>query len=102
MQLVRLSKPRSGAKYSLIGYFFAGNRSLSQPCLGGIGAIGLVTARGPTNTGTGRKGIAFRYFDAHQHIIGTERHLQVQAFSTRNVSRSSAQADQFQDGVRCI
>jgi len=41
-------------------------------------------------------------FDAHRHIIGTERHLQVQAFSTRNVSRSSARADQFQDGVRCI
>ncbi len=50
MQLVRLSKPRSGAKYSLISYFFADNRSLSQPCLGGIGTIGLVTARGRTNT----------------------------------------------------
>src|SRR6476646_135746 len=34
MQLARLSKPRSGAKYSLISYFFADNRSLSQPCLG--------------------------------------------------------------------
>jgi hypothetical protein len=41
-------------------------------------------------------------FDAHRHIIGTERYLQVQAFSTRNVSRSSARADQFQDSVRCI
>ena len=30
MQLVRLSKPRSGAKYSLISYFFADNRSLSD------------------------------------------------------------------------
>ncbi len=50
MQLVRLSKPRSGAKYSLISYFFADNRSLSQPCLGGIGAIGLVPACGRTNT----------------------------------------------------
>ena len=27
MQLARLSKPRSGAKYSLINYFFADNRS---------------------------------------------------------------------------
>ena len=49
MQLARLSKPRSGAKYSLISYFFADNRFLSQPSLGGIGAIGLDTARGPTN-----------------------------------------------------
>jgi len=30
MQLVRLSKPRSDAKYSLISYFFADNRSLSR------------------------------------------------------------------------
>jgi hypothetical protein len=36
MQLVRLSKPRSDAKYSLISYFFADNRSLSQRCLEGI------------------------------------------------------------------
>jgi hypothetical protein len=35
-------------------------------------------------------------------IIGLERDLQVQAFSIPNVSRSSARADQFQDGVRCI
>jgi hypothetical protein len=39
MQLVRMSKPRSGAKYSLISYFFADNRSLFQPCLGGIGPL---------------------------------------------------------------
>jgi hypothetical protein len=31
MQFVRLSKPRSGAKYSLISYFFCYNRSPSQP-----------------------------------------------------------------------
>jgi len=37
-----------------------------------------------------------------ERIIGSEHHLQVQAFSTPNVSRSSARADQFQDGVRCI
>jgi len=40
--------------------------------------------------------------DAHQRIIGSERHLQIRAFSTRNMSRSSARTDQFQDGVRCI
>jgi hypothetical protein len=40
--------------------------------------------------------------DAHRQVIGTERHLQAQAFSTRNISRCSARADQFQDGVRCI
>ena len=37
-----------------------------------------------------------------ERIIELGRHLQVQAFSTRNVSRSSARADQFQDGVRCM
>jgi hypothetical protein len=37
-----------------------------------------------------------------ERLIGSERHLQVQAFFTRNISRSSARADQFQDGVRCI
>jgi hypothetical protein len=37
-----------------------------------------------------------------ERIIELGRHLQVRAFSTRNVSRSSARADQFQDGVRCI
>ena len=37
-----------------------------------------------------------------ERIIGSEHHLQVQAFSTPNVSRSSARADQFQDGVRSI
>jgi len=37
-----------------------------------------------------------------ERIIGSEHHLQVQAFSTPSVSRSSARADQFQDGVRCI
>jgi hypothetical protein len=37
-----------------------------------------------------------------ERIIGSQRHLQVQALSTRNVSRSPARADQFQDGVRCI
>ena len=30
MQLVRLSKPRSDEKYSLISYFFADNRSRSE------------------------------------------------------------------------
>jgi uncharacterized protein YuzE len=40
--------------------------------------------------------------DAHRQVIGTERHLQAQAFSTRNISRSSARADQFQHGVRSI
>jgi hypothetical protein len=46
MQLIRLSKPRSGAKYSLISYFFADNRG---PYLNlawqASRAIGLVTAR---------------------------------------------------------
>src|SRR4029077_1061875 len=37
-----------------------------------------------------------------ERIIELGRHLQVRAFSTRNVSRSSARADQFQHGVRCI
>jgi len=37
-----------------------------------------------------------------ERIIELGRHLQVRAFSTRNVSRSSAQAGQFQDGVRCM
>ena len=37
-----------------------------------------------------------------ERIIELGRHLQVRAFSTRNVSRSSARADQFQDGVRWI
>ena len=40
--------------------------------------------------------------DTHRQVIGTQRHRQAQAFSTRNVSRSSVRADQFQDGVRCI
>jgi hypothetical protein len=37
-----------------------------------------------------------------ERVIGSERHPQIRAFSTRNMSRSSARADQFQDGVRCI
>jgi hypothetical protein len=37
-----------------------------------------------------------------ERIIELERHLQVRAFSTRKVSRSSARADQFQGGVRCM
>jgi hypothetical protein len=37
-----------------------------------------------------------------ERIIGSERHPQIRAFSTRNMSRYSARADQFQDGVRCI
>jgi len=56
MQLVRLSKPRSSPKYSLISYFFADNRSLSHPRLGGIGAIGLVAPCGRTNTELVEKG----------------------------------------------
>ena len=50
MQFVRLSQPRSGAKYSLISYFLP----TIGPCLclawEGIGAIGLATACGRTNT----------------------------------------------------
>jgi|SRR6478609_5980317 len=163
MQLVRLSKPRSGPKYSLISYFFADNRSLSQPCLGGIGAIGLVTPCGRTNAELAEKGPCGRMFeDARdnllneqgirerrcqssgaqrteavavrvgvesdqlhhrtrreafaraelrklhaanansQRIVGSERHPQIQPLFTRNMSRSSARADQFQDRVRCI
>ena len=37
-----------------------------------------------------------------ERIIELGRHLQVRAFSTRNVSRSSAQAGQFEDGIRCM
>jgi hypothetical protein len=37
-----------------------------------------------------------------ERIIELRSDLQVQAFSARNVSRSSTRADQFQDGVRCI
>jgi len=36
-----------------------------------------------------------------ERIIELGRHLQVRAFSTLNVSRSSAQAGQFEDGIRC-
>jgi hypothetical protein len=36
-----------------------------------------------------------------ERIIGSERHPQIQPLFTRNMSRSSARADQFQDGVRC-
>jgi hypothetical protein len=73
VQLVRLSKPRRGAKYSLISYFFAGIRSLSQPCLGCIGAIGLVTGCGPTNTGTGRKGRRGRTFEGARDNLLNEQ-----------------------------
>jgi hypothetical protein len=162
MQLVRLSKPRSSPKYSLFSYFFADNRSLSQPCLGGIGAIGLVTPCGGTNTelvekercgrtsegardnllneqgarerrcqssgaqrteavgvrvGAGsdqlhhrarREAFACRTAETsrgkcqQERIVGSERHPQIQQLFTRNMSRSSARADQFQDRVRCI
>jgi hypothetical protein len=40
--------------------------------------------------------------DTHRQVIGPDRHLQAQASSTRNISRSSAQADQLQHGVRSI
>ena len=45
MQLVRLSKPRSGAKYSLINYFLPTIGPVSA-LLGSHWAIGLVTACG--------------------------------------------------------
>jgi len=37
-----------------------------------------------------------------ERIVGSERHPQMQPLFTRNMSRSSARADQFQDRVRCI
>jgi hypothetical protein len=49
-QLVRLSKPRSAAKYSLISYFLPTIGPCLSLALGGIGAIGLVTPCGRTNT----------------------------------------------------
>jgi hypothetical protein len=44
----------------------------------------------------------FADLDAHRQVIGSERHLQIQAFFTRNTSRASARADQFQHGVHSI
>jgi hypothetical protein len=37
-----------------------------------------------------------------ERIIGSERRPQIQPLFTRNMSGSSARADPFQDGVRCI
>jgi hypothetical protein len=37
----------------------------------------------------------------NERIVGSERHPQIQPLFTRNMSRSSARADQFQDRVRC-
>jgi hypothetical protein len=50
MQLVRLSKPRSAAKYSLNSYLFLPTIGPCLALLGGIRAIGLVIACGRTNT----------------------------------------------------
>jgi len=88
MQLVRLSKPRSGAKYSAA--------SGLPP-----GATNYITADGAKRLREELQNLRAANANS-ERIIGSEHHLQVQAFSTPNVSRSSARADQFQDGVRCI
>jgi hypothetical protein len=65
------------------------------------GGINYITARGAKRLPEELQNLRAKNANS-ERIIGSERHLQVQAFSTRNVSRSSARADQFQDGVRCI
>jgi hypothetical protein len=65
------------------------------------GATSYVTARGAKRLRDELQKL--RAVNANsERIIELGRHLQVRAFSTRNISRSSARADQFQDGVRCI
>jgi hypothetical protein len=160
MQLVRLSKPRSGAKYSPISYLFLpilgpylslawetlGPLDWSQPLdelipelveRGGAdarfegardnllneqgvrqrrcrstgaqrsasglpqGATNYVTARGAKRLRDEVQKLRAANANS-ERIIELGRHLQLRAFSTRNVSRSSARAGQFQDGIRCM
>jgi hypothetical protein len=65
------------------------------------GATNYVTARGEVRLRDELQKLRAANANS-ERIIELGRHLQVRAFSTRNVSRSSAQAGQFQDGVRCM
>ena len=65
------------------------------------GATNYITARGAKRLRAELRKLRAANANS-ERIIGSERHLQIQPLFTRNMSRSSARADQFQDGVRCI
>ena len=65
------------------------------------GATNYVTARGAKRLRDEVQKLRAANVNS-ERIIELGRHLQVRAFSTRNVSRSSAQAGQFEDGIRCM
>lgn len=66
-----------------------------------LGATNYITARGAKRLRAELR--TLRAANANSEpIIGSERHPQIQPLLTRNMSRSSARADQFQDRVRRI
>jgi hypothetical protein len=65
------------------------------------GATNYITARGAKRLRAELRKLRAANANS-ERIIGSERHPQIQPLFTRNMSRSSARADQFQDGVRCI
>jgi len=64
-------------------------------------AISYITARGAKRSRDELQKLRAANANS-ERIVGSERRPQIQPLFTRNMSRSSARADQFQDGVRCI